>query len=31
MYSLKLSEPFKKEEELQNTTEKILNSTGLGF
>jgi len=28
--SIKLSEPFKKEE-LQNTTEKILNSTGLGF
>ena len=27
--SLKLSEPFQKE--LQNTTEKILNSTGLGF
>ena len=29
--SLKLSEPFKKEVELQNTTEKILNKSGLGF
>lgn len=28
--SIKLSEPFKKEE-LQNTTEKILNSTGMPF
>jgi pyrroloquinoline quinone (PQQ) biosynthesis protein C len=31
MLSLKLSEPFKKEEELQNTSEKIMNSSGLGF
>ena len=29
--SIRISEPNEKKEELQNTTEKILNSTGLGF